>query len=268
MSYEQYATKQHETPYIFKLEQHNQILFYFGANHSCDPDDPQYPILERFWQEFLEKIQDTRCVVLVEGNIRKLAATKEEAITTAGGEGGYITFLAHQQDIPVACPEPRKSELIKELLNEFSVEAIAYADFAQAALSACRRHQAQKTFKVKTSLIDHLADFSLFFSTCFYERQFNLKTIDQMHHTLFDHDLDLSDEAFFATITDPVADHCVINQICRKKSMLRDRAVVNYIQKLVAQQKNIFIVYGATHAIMQEEALKSIHRTIIARKEN
>lgn len=39
---------------------------------------------------------------------------------------------------------------------------------------------------------------------------------------------------------------------------MRDEAIVACIADLIAQGKNIFIAYGATHAVMQRAALESI----------
>lgn len=262
MPYEEYATVQHEIPYLFKLENNKQHLFYFGANHSCDPNDPQYAALETCWQEFLDKTEGQPRIVLAEGNTRRLTTSKEEAITTAGGEGGYITLLAHQENIPVVCPEPQKSRLVRELLNEFSIEEILYRDFAQSALQACRYRQIYTCFDHQAFIADHLADFSYFFTLRFYARTFTMDTIQEVHHKHFDHELDLFDETFFARITNPATQYCIINNICRKASILRDRAIVDYIQDEITNHKNLFIVYGATHAVMQEEAITKIMTSV------
>jgi hypothetical protein len=39
MSYEEYAQTKHAEPYIFKLSKLTQHLYYFGANHSCEPNN-------------------------------------------------------------------------------------------------------------------------------------------------------------------------------------------------------------------------------------
>lgn len=256
MSYAAYAVVRHNMPYMFKIENDKKTLYYFGANHSCDPNDPQYPALEIFWQDFLEATQGQQRIVLVEGNIRGLAATKEDAIMTAGGEGGYITFLAHQHNIPVVCPEPRKSKLIQGLLKEFSIEEVAYMEFAQAAVQASRYREIRgPMFDAETFITGSLVDFTRFFTGCFYEHTFTLEGMKQIHRTLFSQDLNLLDRTFFSKITDPVAGHCVINAVCRMRSILRDEVIVKYIQRKLTANMCLFVVYGATHAVMQENAL-------------
>lgn len=235
MSYEAYATIRHDIPYIFKIDNGKQLLYYFGANHSCDPKNSQYQALETFWQEFLNATNGQERIVLVEGNTRRLAATKEEAIMSTGGEGSYITFLAAQQNIAVVCPEPRKSRLTRELLQEFSIEEITYMEFAQAALQANRYREIRgPTFDIETYTSDSLVNFSYFFSEYFYELSLTLNDIRQTHCKLFNNELNLLDATFFGKITDPVAEHCIINAVCRTRSMLRDKAIVTYIENKLA----------------------------------
>lgn len=51
----------------FEIEKHNQILFYFGANHSRDPQNGQYSELKKYWDEFLRKTNGKNSIVLIEG---------------------------------------------------------------------------------------------------------------------------------------------------------------------------------------------------------
>lgn len=50
----------------------------------------------------------------------------------------------------------------------------------------------------------------------------------------------------------------VINQIARATSQYRDRFMVSEIAKALQTHKKIFVVFGASHAVMQEPALKEL----------
>lgn len=41
LSCEKYARMQHDIPYTFKKTKQNKSIFYFGANHSYNPDNEQ-----------------------------------------------------------------------------------------------------------------------------------------------------------------------------------------------------------------------------------
>src|SRR3989344_2852711 len=93
--------KNHAT---FEIANKRQILYYFGANHSPNHDNPQYPTLKEYWNKFLEATENKDRIVLVEGSLRRLIENEEEAIIN-GSEASFITLLAHRADVPVACPD-------------------------------------------------------------------------------------------------------------------------------------------------------------------
>lgn len=244
LSYEEYAQRKHVSPYIFTISKGAQHLYYFGANHSCEPTNEQYPLLENYWNDFLKATDGKNCIVFVEGSKRRLCATKEEAITQAGGEGGFMTYVAHKEHIPVICPEPDDQTLQRELLNYFGDDVITYRKFAQSVQQFHRYRKNDADLKFES----------------FY-RRYNLPSLDVMkdiHKKLFASDLDLEDELFFYTITNPVTIDTIINKACRQASMLRDQYIVACIDKLMQEGKNIFIAYGCTHAVMQEPAIRDI----------
>lgn len=250
MTYEEYKRKRFRIPYKFSLTKKDQCLFYFGANHSCNPKDKQYPQLEKFWNKFIKQTKGKNCIVLVEGRVRKLFKNKEEAIIKGGCEGGFITLLAHQYNINTACPEPHENLMIQQLSKCFSKDLISYTKIAQTILQAIRISKVDKKF----NFVDYLKPTIKYYLG-------NNKTIDDLkilHKTLFNTTFNLKDEKFFYKITNPVIQDTIINQVCRKNSIFRDLNIIKEIEKHICDKKNIFIVFGATHAIMQEKAIRNI----------
>lgn len=252
MNYEEYAKVVHTIPYIFIENKNNQYLYYFGADHTWDPKHKQFKLLQEFWQQFLDKTRSKNCVVLVESNLRNLwgSKTKEEAIRRSGGEGGFITFLANQANIDIMCPEPEEKQIFEELQKKYSADVLLYKKFAQAVLCAIRANKSNKSVDIKdwinNCLSKHNNYFGLFSS---------LEQIELTHKILFDFELNLLDEDFFYKITNPVDADSMINKACRDTSTFRDLYIINYIKQLFEKGKSVFIVYGATHAVMQEKAL-------------
>lgn len=253
MSYEKYASMQYSSPYIFQLSKSNQNFFYFGANHSCDPHNKQYQMLEKFWQEFLSETKGKNCVVLVEGSKRPIGQNKEHSIVHNGGEGGFVTFLAHQADIETECPEPNEIFLLNELRKHFSDVEIIYLRFAQAVLQFNRTMKADEKLDFEIFIQPYLIEFQQY-----VQFPITLTAMKQIHQQLFKQEFNPHDENFFYMITNPVTQDTTINKICREASTIRDVQIVNYIDNLIQQGKNIFIVYGFTHAVMQEAAIKKL----------
>lgn len=253
MPYAEYQQIKHAIPYTFKLNRSDKCLFYFGANHSCDPNHPQFAQLEIFWQEFLNITNGKGCIVLVEGSKRNVKGTRLESITKAGGEGGLITFLAYHNGITRACPEPSIYEIHSLLKQHFSEEVIAYLHFAQAALQFHR----YKKIQPQLDFAAYVEPYFLMYQT-YFKLQLTLENLSKIHQDLFSTKFDALDEAFFYNITNPVTQDTIINKACRIASIFRDDYIVKYIENLMQQDKNIFIVYGCTHAVMQEGALRKL----------
>ncbi len=245
MSYNDYKNKKTPTwPYLFSLEQKNQHLYYFGANHSTDPSNKQYPELEAFWNQFLSKTDSLNCIVLIEGNLRRLATSREESIVNQGAEGGFITFLASTYpDIIIQCPEPPQYLIDEHLYSFFSSDTISYKNYAQQLLWEIRKHKANP----------HLS-----WEKIHQSSSLDLNVVESLHKRHFKQPFAPSNENFFYSITNPAEEYSIINEVCRKASIFRDIHIVSSIENLIKMGKNIFIVYGGTHAIMQEPAIRKI----------
>ncbi len=245
MSYNEYkAKKVPPFPYLFSLQQKNQHLYYFGANHSTDPSNKQYLEIEAFWNQFLSKTDALNCIVLVEGSLRRIATSREESIINHGAEGGFITFLAsHHPGIIIQCPEPPQCLIDEHLYTFFSPETISYKNSAQQLLWEIRKHKANP----------HLS-----WEKIRQSSTLDLHVVESLHKHHFKQPFTPTNEDFFYSITNPVEEYSIINEVCRKASIFRDTSIVSYIENLVKMGKNIFIVYGGTHAIMQEPAIRTI----------
>lgn len=252
MSYEEYASRARPELHSFTTKYGDTHLFYFGANHSADPNNHQFLLLKEFWDEFIRATEGKNCVALVEGNLRLLQNTTEDAILH-DAEGGLVTFLASKHSIIVECPEPSRFSRIMQLLQEFTQEEILYTLGAQGAVQAQRVRPYRKHFSLEVYIENHLKIFKDYFSI-----PLTLENFVRIHASLFEHPLDITDEHFFYTITNPARSDTLINLVCRRNSIFRDEYIVAYILRLLAQGKHVFIAFGSTHAIMQEQALYSI----------
>ena len=245
MSYDEYAIIKHGCPYVYTLSKPNHTLIYFGANHSCDPDNVQYPIFKKFWNQFIEQTHGQNCVVLIEGSLRGQHVNEHNAITQGGGEGGLLQFYAEQHQISTICPEPTKQLLHNQLSQQFSVQEIEYLYFSHIGMQF---HRYRK--------VDPTMDFEQFYQT--YKRPASLDRMKEMHAQLFDTPFDVLDENFFYNNSNPVGHKNKINAVARANSRMRDEAIVQCIADLIKQGKNVFIAYGATHAVMQRAAIESL----------
>lgn len=194
LTYEQYLTLKHSFPYEYSIEHNQHYLFYFGSTHSRDPNDIQYSKLQQFWEEFLQKTESRNCIVLVESCLRDLhnSLTTEQAIHRAGAEGGFITFLAQQNNIPVACPEPTNSWLFQKLLKKYTIEQLAYTLFAQGMLEWNRTLKVRNDLPFHWYIQSHLASIQKELNV-----KFSLEDMKIFHKQLFNSEFNEQDELFF-----------------------------------------------------------------------
>lgn len=247
MSFETFQATEHKIPYSFKLIKPDQCLFYFGSNHSHDPKNEQYPALTDLWNEFLQQTHGKNCIVLIEGGLRNIQKTQTQTIIK-DGEAGYATFLAHQASIPCICADPDDAYLKTELLKQFNVDEINYMRFTDIwhQFNEVAKNDASLNFK------KYLQKFHNFLG------KKNLKYFQNLHQQFFHEPFDVNNETNIRdTINLKNSDH-IIGKIHHQNNVLRDEFIINQIQKLIMQGKNIFIVFGATHAMMQEPAIKNI----------
>ena len=111
--YKEEMLRRGRSPYMLEIKKGDQALFYFGANHSRDPDNHQYPILRDYWQKFLLETEGQDRIVLVEGILR-IVGTREERSIKDGSEGNLVTMWARDLSILVACPEPDNIETFQQ----------------------------------------------------------------------------------------------------------------------------------------------------------
>lgn len=92
-------------------------IFIFGAEHSRDPGQPQFPEIAAAFA------QSRPSAVFFEGPDRGLASNGEEAIRTQG-ESGYVRYLASQAGLSAVTLEPSPVELLASLRDRFDADSI------------------------------------------------------------------------------------------------------------------------------------------------
>ncbi len=237
----------------FEIETDKQILFYFGANHSRDPQNPQYPALREYWQRFLKLAEGKEKIVLVEGGLRKLEKNEESAITKGGSEGGLITFLAHQADVTIACPDISDDELMKRLpdsnkdevllywflswLNNFRKHADPKPDFEKSAQMWCKNQKPRKMWK---------------------DVEISLPRLKKLYKKILGKDFNENKNP--NDLVNPNKTESVINKIARAQSDLRDANIASEIERYWNEGKSIFVVFGRGHLIIEKSALELVLR--------
>ncbi len=236
----------------FEIEKHGQVLFYFGANHSPDPNNEQYDKLIEYWKKFLEKTGGRNCIVLVEGWKRPVLKNKEGAIKN-GNEGTFITMLADQKGIPTECPEPDEKEIIEALLKQFTKDKIVFYYFISQLKGWQRFSEPRPNFDEFVPMI--------------FKRVKRITEWDDYNFST-DHMLKIYEEVFGQKISKEELMNTEIdfsnpnkegpiNFVARASSDIRDFNIASEIERYWNEGKDIFVVFGSGHLIIEEPALRA-----------
>lgn len=248
MTYEEYENAEQIFPHFFEVEKNGRHISYFGADHIYDPHHEQIAEIKDAWKSFASKIEKGQSVVLVEGGTRDNTDNEEEAIRN-DGEAGLATYLAEQAGIPIESPEPSLSYEVAELLKQFSKEEILYYYFSRSVDQWKKVDNGGDALQYAQRLVSDEAKALRVTQDIFI-------TLSETHKKIFGTELDLNDLEHFEKASDPANIYSVSNQVARATSILRDQYILKEIEKKWNEGKSLFIVYGATHAIMQEPAIR------------
>ena len=251
MSQDEYSRIQHEVPYVYKIQNRTQILYYFGERHSRDPNDEQWTKAKQMWNEFVEKTNNQKRVVLFEGGNSYKRNDEVEAITEAGGTG-FITYLASKQNIEVFCPEPDRKYEYDELEKSFSREEIEYYYFARIVAQWWRNQDPKPEFE---KYIAHYLKRDEEKSS-WKDFDFSLDGMKKIHKNLFNTEFNLDDRNFFSKIASPVGTETIVNKVCRASGDVREECITKKIFEYWDNGYSIFIEYGSGHAVREEPLLR------------
>jgi hypothetical protein len=263
MTAEQYAEIRHETPYIFELKAGDKELYYFGTPHVSDPQDPLFAEIEGGFQSI-----ERRCGVLfiedvsVRGdktrfNERVKAASRDEAIDQMG-ESGFTLKLAVEKGIDWYCPEPSDKDLYKNLLAKgFSKDEI----FAWDVFHILPQYNRQMNWQGFKQYVERFIE--RFKETTNWENfDYSYEHAIKLGEQILGRPLDVENEPDATDFIDPIPreekkeTQTILNRIGSAASLFRDRKIVSDILEAFKNHNRVFVVYDASHAAMQEPALK------------
>lgn len=252
LTWDEYNQKGHfEIPYTYLIQGDNYAISYFGARHSFDPHDPQFEQIEKLWNEMTAHYPREQMVAVIEGGLMNNEYERDEYITRAG-ESGLLIYLAKKAGVEIKYFEPSKG-LLNDLTQHYSKEEIFYHQMAQRALQWNKLTRKPNFEEYTIQFLKKLQS-----ETDWDDFDFSMEHLKKIHTNIFATVFDESDRAFFQSIGTPTNDNTTINKISRDIDIVRDTAIVQGVLDEWQKGKSVFVVYGASHAVIQERALKAL----------
>ena len=250
--------KDKKISYCYEIKGKDQILFYFGANHSRDPKNHQFDKLRKYWKEFLNETSGQNCLVLTEGETKKPTDNEEQAIIKYS-ESGLVSLLAKREGIEAKSADAGYAQTTPELLKQFSREEVIYHFFAQMIYIWSRMPLKNPDFENEASrFLNQYKE-----AVGWTDFDVSLDNMKKIHKKFFNQEFDeaVEDEkesSFFYNISNPTKDDTKLNKVARQDTTLRNSYIIQNIKKYWEEKKNLFVVFGSSHPIMQEPALRKL----------
>lgn len=253
MSYDEYSKINHEIPYFYIHRSKNQSIYYFGSNHSHDPNHPQFNLLKEKWNEFIDKSKKSERTIIVEAKENSNKETTFEKSIIKHGEVGAGCYLANESKLLLTFGEPKDDDIVNHLLKNFSKEEILLF-FESIAISFWQKHRADRD--IEEFLSKHTNKYRKLLN--WPELIISVEFINKIYKEIFNKEMNINDEETFSEINTPVIIKSRINELSRSQSKFRNEYILDQIEKYWGKGYNIFVIYGAGHAVMQERAIKSL----------
>jgi len=240
--------------YTYALGNKDRLLTMFGSRHITDSADPLYGKIHAAFAAmqpdlvFVEGMRET-----LERDFKVGRLTPEE--TKEIHENLYTATLAKDRGIDVESPEPRHSDEIAHLLEQgFEKRDIAAHTIYRQVNQFRRSHPSASLAACREYLIPYLERFRG--DSGWGEEE--LLAIEQEMLA----ELDFADLDTYGRLVDPIPwegkPWSPINEVSGASSAYRDQHILERIAEAMKTHKRLFVVYGASHAVSLEPALRAL----------
>lgn len=263
MTAEEYGRIKHEIPYRFVLQAGGKELHYFGSDHIKDKSSPMFSEIEESFLlanpevVFVEGISGDRTEF--EERIKKMSRNE---VIEKFGEPSFTLKLATERGIDWWCPEPAWEAFFEELLGYGFTKDEIFTWYVLRSLSQYNKKIHSEGFKKYASgYVERLKR-----NTNWPDFDYTFEHAMNSGEKIIGKKIDVENMEFNYVSPVPRAGRekleTVLNRVATASTFIRDRKIVSDIIKAFEKYNKVFIVYGASHAVMQEPALKKFFESI------
>lgn len=263
MTIDEYSNVKHDKPYIFEItsKDNSKSILFFGAKHTADPGDSMFPQLKTSFENYkpdlviVEAAPGPQGLTREEFNAGIVSQTIDEVIKRRG-EPGFTIRMAVENGIEWFCPEPDRNDEFQYLLEEgYSQQEIqAWALFRNIPVFNKRR--GERTFdEFARSSITH------FLEKTGWSLTNSIEDIINTGKGMIGEDIDVKNDMEIHKYINP-GEGNKMQKLSKLSWAYRDRTILENIITQLDKYDHIFIVYGASHAVVQEPALRYLFSTL------
>jgi hypothetical protein len=224
-------------------------VVYIGSEHIFDPSDTRLAVIESEFARFTNKTEESHRCAVIEGGLRDIAESREKAIIEQGGEGGLLTYLAHQASIDCVCYEPSRGDVITFLDSDYSRDQIFFSQM----IDAFYQYYAEK---MDNDIVEFIQFFINDFNTeC--NTDYSINSLHVIAKKLNIH-FDYTNSELMSLYTNPTDQRNPIRSVTEAIALCRDLFIVSRIVESYRNDVAQFVVYGGSHLQVQQRALKEL----------
>ncbi len=265
MTAKEYANIKHESPFEYEISNPagDKKLSYFGAPHCYEAGNPLFARIESSFKAaqpdiiFIEGMNFHGDPAILAEQIKR--ATAEQVIERMG-ESGFTMKLAIDNGIEWQSPEPSDETLYAHLLKRGFKKKEIFSWELMQALAQYSRQEQKKDFP--TYADSYIRDFkeATKWKGFDYSLESALKNAEAMAGSTIDPESDTDFDIYIDPIPweKDIDEQSELNRISEASSLIRDQHIVTSIAESLKTHKRPFIVYGSSHAVMQEPALEKL----------
>lgn len=241
LTYKQYASIQHKSPYILEFKIGSGALLFYGAEHTGDPKDPQIADIERRWVVFHPT------VAYNEGGNPPTLDKRDEAVHEYA-EPGLLRFLAGRDQVPVATFEPSFDDEVSYAVKTYSpLQVKVFYTLRQVTEARVAVGSTSLDERIKEWLSGYLPDHGLKNAP---------NTLDEFTVACKNLFPELGDwrrvsEDWF----DPTQSGHYTNELANDTGVFRDKYIFRVLVNRARRGDRVFAVIGSSHVVVQEPAL-------------
>ncbi len=249
MTFEEYKRVEHPAPYVVRLAHRGGgELIFFGSRHSFDPAHPQFARLVGLWEEFRPTL-----AFWEGGGPLEVGADRDEVIRRAG-EPGLVRYLAARDGVRARSPEPDAGDEAALLVERFSAEEVKLFYVLRQVSQYVGYEGRELPVTLEEQVLSDLL--AIGSQPGLAGPPTNLEEVGALAR---EHLPDLADwrevplSYFWPGLE---AGRQFTNDVALALSAFRDEHIMAEIVEAVSAGERLFAVFGASHAVMQERALR------------
>ncbi len=268
MTPEQYSQIEHPKPYTYTFEANGKVLYYMGSSYPTDPADPTFMQLE----EAMERIQPE--IVLV-GNVKPMDDGKRQNYLNQIMDSDMNELISRRADIGFMVRRAKEHGIEWLPLEPADAEVYEFLEaegYQKREIYLFRMIQELTTYQ----RLPNKPDFT----------EFKRQVLQSFERKTEWEDFDYTESALLQTIQDTYGEELTLEQLAEDPQLktlghpgntpyfmdspsrvneiwslawaFRDKHAIEIIAKAVQEHDRIMVLYGASHAVVQEEAVKGL----------